>query len=61
LDLLSALGERYVAAIAVDLEDAGEVSRMRFGALQFTASSVDIGDHRRIIATPWTIISGVGP
>ena len=61
LDLLPSLGQRSVATIAVDLQDAGEVAQMRFGALRFTVSGINIGNHRRIIATPGPVIAGIGP
>jgi hypothetical protein len=59
--LLPTLGERGVAAIAIDLQDAGELAEMRLGPLALAIGSVDLGDHRRIIAAPRAIIAGIGP
>jgi len=60
-DLLAAPGERGIAAIAIDLQDAGKIAEMRFCSFALAVGGVDIGDHGRIIAAPWTIVSGIGP
>ena len=60
-DLLPSLGKRGVAAIAIDLQDAGEVAEVRLGPLALAIGGVDIGDHRRIIAAPWSIVARIGP
>jgi hypothetical protein len=54
-------GKRGIGTIAVDLQDAGKACEMRLGALGLAIASVDIGDHRRITATPWPVIAGIGP
>ena len=60
-DLLSPPGERGVAAIAVDLQDAREIAKMRVRTLGLAIRSIDIGDDRWIAAAPWPVIAGIGP
>ena len=61
LDLLPPPGERGIAAIAIDLQDTGEVAEVRFCPLALAIGGIDIGNHRRIIAAIWSIITGIGP
>ena len=60
-DLLPSPGERRVAAIAIDLQDPGEVAEVRLCLLAFAVGGIDIGDHRRISAAPWAIIASISP
>src|SRR5690606_17987855 len=59
--LLPATSERSVAAIAVDLQDAGKIAEVGVGPLRLAVGGIDIGDHRRIVAAPRAIIAGIGP
>lgn len=34
---------------------------MGFGLLALAVSGIDIGHHRRISGTPWSIVAGIGP
>ncbi|GAY21268.1 hypothetical protein SFOMI_1805 [Sphingobium fuliginis] len=60
-DLLAPLGERGVAAIAIDLQDACEVPEMGLGPFGLTVRGVDVGHHRRITAAPGSIVADIGP
>lgn len=60
-DLVTPPGERGIAAIAIDLQDAGKIAEMRFGSLAPAVGGVDIGDHRRITAAPRAIVAGIDP
>lgn len=60
-DVLPAPGESRIAAIAVNLQDAGEVPEMGLGPFGLPVGGIDIGDHRRIDAAPWPIVAGIGP
>jgi len=59
--LLQAPGQGSIAAKAIDLQDAGEVTEMGLGPLALAVSGIDIGHHRRIFAAPWSIVAGIGP
>jgi len=58
---LAVFDERGIAAVAVNLQDAGEVAQIRFGTLQFMVGGIEVGDHRGIIATSGPVITGIGP
>lgn len=55
-----ALGEHRVAAIAIDLQDAGEAGEMGDGPFGLAVGSIDIDDAGRIGAAPGTVIAGIG-
>ena len=58
-----------IAAIAIDLQDVGKIAEMDLGALRrfgeaqdrLAIGGIDIGDHRRIAAAPWSVIAGPSP
>ena len=58
---LATLGERAIAAIAIDLQDALEASQMRDRPLGLAIGRIDVGHAWRIGATPGAIVAGVGP
>ena len=60
-DLLAPPGERGVAAIAIDLQDAREITKVRVRAFCLAIWRIDIGNDRRIAAAPWSIIASIGP
>jgi hypothetical protein len=55
------LGERAVAGVAVDLENALEAGKMRDRLRRRPVGRIDIGDRRRVGSAPGAIVSGVGP
>ena len=61
LDALPTFSEGGIAAIAVDLQDAGEVTEMRLRPFAFAVAGIDIGDQWWGVPTPWAIIAGIGP
>jgi hypothetical protein len=50
-----------VAAIAVDLKNAGEAGEMCEGALALAVGGVAINDGRRIGTAPGPVVAGIGP
>ena len=56
----SLLGERLVAAIAVDLKDTVEALQMLGETHRLSVRRIDVGDRRRVIATEGTIVAGIG-
>jgi hypothetical protein len=60
-DLLAPPGECSIATIAIDLQDACKITEMGLRSLRLAIGSIDIGDHRRIVAAPGSIIAGIGP
>jgi hypothetical protein len=57
---VAALGELAVAGIAVDLQDPLEAVEMGDRPLGLAVGCIDIDDARRIGATPWPVVSGIG-
>ena len=55
-----AFGQRLVAVIAIDLQDAGEAIEVSNGPLAFAIRRVAIGDGRGIGAAPGPVVSGIG-
>lgn len=60
-ELLTPTGKRRIAAIAVNLQDAGEIPEMRLWPLCLAIGGIDIGDDRRVSPAPWPIVAGIGP
>src|SRR5581483_1393653 len=58
---LARLGERPVAGIAIDLEDAAEAHEMSGGAFGLAIRCVDVGDGRRVRSRPRAIVARIGP
>ena len=57
---LALLGERLVASVAIDLQDAIEALKMLGRTHRLSIRCVDVGDRRRITAAEGTIIASVG-
>jgi hypothetical protein len=58
---LARLGERPIAGIAVDLEDAKETLEMSAWAFSLAIRCIDVGDGRRVRSRPRAIVSRIGP
>src|SRR5690606_21624175 len=58
---VAALGERAVAAIAIDLQHALEAGQVGHRPLGLAIGGVDIRHAGRIGATPGSVVAGVGP
>ena len=56
-----ALGQRFVGAVAIDLEASSEAGQMRGGTLVLAVGLVDIGDARRLGTAPGPVVAGIGP
>jgi hypothetical protein len=54
-------GERAVAGVAVDLEDAGEAGKMRDRLRRLSIGRIDIGDRRRVGSAPRPVVPRIGP
>jgi hypothetical protein len=55
------LGERAIAGITVDLENALETGEMRNRLRRRPVGSIDIGDGRQVRAAPRAIVPRIGP
>lgn len=55
-----ASGQCLVAAIAIDLQDAGEAVEMGDGPLALAIGGIDISDGSRIGAAPGPVVAGIG-
>ena len=55
------LGERAIAGVAVDLENALEAGKMRDRLGSLAVGRVDIGDRRRVRSAPGPVVSRIGP
>ena len=53
-------GQHLVAAVAVDLQDAGEAVEVSDRLLGLAVGGVDVGHAERIAAAPRTIVAGIG-
>ena len=55
------LGERAIAGIAVDLENALEAGKMRDRLRGLAVGRVDVGDRRRVGSAPGPVVPRIGP
>ena len=54
-------GQRPIAGVAVDLEDALEAGEMRDRLRRRAVGRIDIGDRRRVGSAPGAIVPRIGP
>jgi hypothetical protein len=57
---VTALGERPVAGVAVDLKDASKPNQVRTRPFGLAIRGVDIGDARWIDPAPRSVVAGIG-
>jgi len=57
---LAPLGQRLIAGVAVDLQDAAEAGEMRDRAHRLAVWRIDVGDDRRVGAAPRSVVARIG-